>query len=79
MTLLTVPHCSVTNTVSPERGTSSGVAPLDPFLYQRMRFCARCAGEEIFIDVFECEFGRLGVCLGCGKEKLIPFSREVAA
>jgi hypothetical protein len=35
--------------------------------------------EEVFVEVFECEHGRVGVCLGCGEEKLIPFSREVAA
>jgi hypothetical protein len=55
------------------------LAPLDPFLYQRMRWCIRNGGEEVFVEVFECEHGRVGVCLGCGEEKLIPFSREVAA
>lgn len=61
---------------SPPRGT---YARLEPFLYQSMRWCARCAGEEIFVPVFECHAGRVGLCLGCGEEKLIPFSRMTEA
>jgi hypothetical protein len=43
--------------------------------YQDMRWCIHCAGEQIFIPVFECEAGRVGVCLGCGDEHLVPFTR----
>jgi len=43
--------------------------------YQDMRWCANCAGEQIFLPVFECEFGRVGLCLGCGEEKIAPFTR----
>lgn len=53
--------------------------PLDPFVCRGMRWCIRNGGEEVFVEVFECEYGRVGVCLGCGEEKLIPFSREVSA
>jgi hypothetical protein len=87
MTSLTVPrppdpsgsHNSVSREAMPAR--QSGVASLDPFLYQRMRWCTRCGGQQNFVDVFECEAGRLGCCLGCGEERVIPWSRatEVAA
>jgi len=43
--------------------------------YQDMRWCANCAGEQIFLPVYECEAGRVGVCLGCGEEKIAPFTR----
>jgi hypothetical protein len=46
MTLLTVPHCSVTNAVSPDGATSPDVAPLDPSIYRDMRWCIRCGGQE---------------------------------
>ena len=51
---------------------------LDPFLYQEMKDCSRCGGEEIFVAVYECEFGRVGICLGCGEEKMQRFERSVA-
>jgi len=54
------------------------IAVLDPLLYQDMRWCADCAGEQIFVEVFECAAGRVGYCLGCGEEKLVAFEREVA-
>jgi hypothetical protein len=78
MTSLTVPHCGATQAVS-HGVTSSGVAPLDPFVYRDMRWCLRCGRAELFVEVFECAHGRAGVCMGCGKEELVPFSREVAA
>jgi len=43
--------------------------------YQDMRWCANCAGEQIFLPVYECDFGRVGLCLGCGEEKIAPFTR----
>jgi hypothetical protein len=78
MTSLTDPIANHPS-VSPAGSGFPVLAPLDPFLYQRMRWCIRNGGEEVFVEVFECEHGRVGVCLGCGEEKLIPFSREVAA
>ena len=58
-----------------------GLAALDPFVYRDMRWCARCAGEQLFVPMFECDFGRVGVCMGCGEEKVQRFTRttEVAA
>jgi hypothetical protein len=78
MTSLTVPHppeAPGQTSVSPERGGLREVAPLDPFLYQRMRWCGNCGGEQVFVEVFECEAGRMGFCMGCGNERVIPFSR----
>ena len=76
MTSLTVLHPPEGQTsVSHEGSGSCPVAPLDPFLYQRMRWCVNCGGEQVFVEVFECEAGRVGVCLGCGDERVIPFSR----
>lgn len=57
----------------PPRSTFSDLA-----IYQDMRFCPRCAGERIFIQVFEVEAGRVGYCVGCGGECFIPFSRTVS-
>lgn len=65
--------------VSPEGSGFPLLSPLDPDVCRDMRWCLRCGGEQVFVEVFECEHGRFGVCLGCGEEKLIPFSREVAA
>jgi hypothetical protein len=79
MTSLTAPHCRSTNAVSPEGSGFPVLAPLDPDVCRDMRWCIRRGGQEVFVEVFECEHGRVGVCLGCGEEKLIPFSREVAA
>lgn len=54
------------------------VSPIEPDRYQDMRWCADCAGEKISLTVFECEAGRVVVCLGCGEEKLVPFTRVTA-
>ena len=66
---------------STEGGGSPLVAPLDPFVYREMRWCATCGGEQLFVPVFEYEAGRVGVCFGCGEEKVQRFTRttEVAA
>jgi hypothetical protein len=55
----------------------SSVAVLDPEICRDMRWCANCAGEQVFIEVYEFEFGRVGVCLGCGEEKFQGFTRTV--
>lgn len=57
----------------------TGVAALDPFLYQRSRWCSRCAQMETFLEVFECEAGRMGYFVGCGEEEFVPFTRTVEA
>lgn len=48
---------------------------LDPSICRDMRWCVNCGGQQIFVEVFECEAGRMGVCLGCGEERIAPFTR----
>lgn len=55
-------------------GAQCSVA-LDPLIYRDMRWCVNCAGEQVFVEVFECEAGRVGVCMGCGDERVVRFSR----
>jgi hypothetical protein len=74
MTLLTEipsPQCSVS---SADGAFSGGVAVLE-IPRQDMRFCEECDCEQIFVAAWECEFGLLGCCLGCGAEQLVPYSR----
>ena len=51
---------------------------LEPFLYQNMRWCVNCGGQQIFIEVFEFNGGRCGYCLGCGAQRVAYFKREVS-
>jgi hypothetical protein len=51
---------------------------LDQDVYRDMRWCANCGGQQIFVEMYEFEAGRVGVCLGCGDERVVRFSREVA-
>ena len=55
------------------------VAPLDSQIYREMRWCGVCEAEEEFRTVFEFCCGRVGVCLGCGDERVVPFSRATEA
>ena len=56
----------------PTRGT---VAALDPFVYRDMRWCVNCGGEQLFVEVFQCDAGRVGVCFGCGEERIERWTR----
>lgn len=42
---------------------------------ESMRFCFVCELEEVFIAGWTCDTGLLGCCLGCGDERIIPFTR----
>lgn len=64
-----------TKTVSREGSGVSPAAPLDPFVHRDTRWCADCGGPQLFVEVFECEAGRVGVCMGCGEERVIRFTR----
>jgi hypothetical protein len=81
MTPQTEPPTALPCSVRAESGDSCGVptmrtvAALDPFLYQEMRWCAKRDEPQIFVEVFECEAGRLGVCLGCGEERIEQWTR----
>jgi hypothetical protein len=66
------------NPVSLEGGDGilgRGVAALDPFVYQKPRWCANCGGEQTFFPVYEIEQGLVGFCFGCGEERIAPFTR----
>jgi hypothetical protein len=59
-------------------GSGGDITALDPFVCQDMRWCVNCGGEQVFVEVFEFDGGRMGVCLGCGDERIAPFSRTIA-
>jgi hypothetical protein len=70
MTSLTVPHppeAPGPTSVSQEGSGVSPVAPLDPFLYQCMRWCEQRNELQIFVAMWEGGGRRAGVCLGCGE------------
>lgn len=48
--------------------------PLDP-PREWMRFCYVCESEQQFTAAWECSTGLVGCCLGCGDERIAPFTR----
>lgn len=52
-----------------------GVAVLDSEKCRDMRWCVNCGGEQVFVEVYEFESGRVGFCSGCGEERVVLFSR----
>lgn len=50
-------------------------AALDPFLYQDMRWCADCGGEQLFVPVDRFAGGWRGYCLGCEGTKYVMDTR----
>ena len=63
-------HSSVANKCGDQEITA-----LDPFVYRDMRWCMRCGGEQLFVEVYECKAGRVGVCFGCGEERVERWTR----
>lgn len=51
---------------------------LDPFVYREMRHCPNCGGPQLFVPMFEIEIGRVGLCFGCGEERIVRFSRTTS-
>lgn len=49
----------------------------DLAIYQEMSDCKKCGGQQIFIVVFEFGGGRAGYCVGCGDERILPFTRSM--
>ena len=47
---------------------------LDPWV-QEMDWCEQCGGEQIVVFAWEFEGGRVGCCLGCGRERVQQFTR----
>jgi hypothetical protein len=39
------------------------------------RYCPKCDREQIFVAGWECAQGLVGCCLGCGDERIAPFTR----
>lgn len=54
----------------------SQTLPVSPIgtTVQFMRFCLKCQSAQIFIAGWQCQNGLLGCCLGCGDERIIPFT-----
>lgn len=76
MTLLTEAIASSPHSVGNGGGEEThGFAVLDSDVYREMRWCVNCGGEQVFVEVYEFEAGRVGFCLGCGEEKIVGFSR----
>jgi len=75
MTSLTDPRRDCSPIGQPEGSAFPVTAPLDPFVHRDSRWCADCGGPQLFVEVFECEAGRVGVCMGCGEERVIRFTR----
>lgn len=64
------------SSVSQEGGcVPISVAVLDSEVCRDMRSCFNCAGEQVFVEVYEFDGGRVGVCLGCGEERVVGFTR----
>jgi len=63
---------------APDSLRENQVAALDPFVYRDMHWCTRCGGEQVFLPCVEYDFGRIGICLGCGEEKVQRFSRTTS-
>lgn len=51
------------------------VSALDSAIYQDPTWCSNCGGVRVFMMVYEFDGGRVGCCLGCGDERVVPFTR----
>ena len=38
------------------------------------RYCEKCDSEQIFIAGWWCATGLVGCCIGCGDERIAPFT-----
>lgn len=57
--------------------SSLEIPSLEQFV-EWMRLCERCESEQIFRAGWQCAAGLVGCCLGCGAERVVPFSRSSA-
>ena len=46
--------------------------------YELPAFCYHCQDEQRFLVRYEVDDGRLAVCVNCGREKRIPFTRTTS-
>jgi hypothetical protein len=57
-------------------GNLGGVAALETRV-EFQRFCEKCDCLQTFVAGWECQEGLVGVCLGCGDERVMPFTRTI--
>jgi len=62
----------------PQCARSRAIAVLAEFV-EFSRFCFVCDAEQIFRAGWECDAGLVGCCLGCGDERIAPWTRTVEA
>ena len=82
---MTLPTGNPPNTLHTVGSTGGGVskhrdvAALDYRILRTqvewMDFCPKCLAEMHFIAAWRCDAGLLGYCLGCGDERIAPFTR----
>ena len=75
MTLLTEAIASSPHSVGNGGGEETHGFAVLGLIHQEPRWCANCGGEQTFVPVYEIHIGRVGYCLGCGEERVVPFSR----
>ncbi len=56
----------------------AGIATLDQRV-EFMRWCVVCDCMQMFVAGWECAHGLVGCCLGCGQERVAPWTRSVAS
>jgi hypothetical protein len=77
-----VPPCPVVGNQDGERLSGEEIAVLasleiDP-PRRVMLPCYQCGRETEFLAQFEMANGLWGCCLGCGEERLVPYTRTVS-
>jgi|HubBroStandDraft_2_1064218.scaffolds.fasta_scaffold161375_2 hypothetical protein len=78
MSLLTdnsAPPCGSVSLRGRDGDVPTDIAVLNSDICRDPRWCPNCGGEQTFVAVYEFHEGRFGFCLGCGDERLVPFSR----
>lgn len=73
--------CTPSRSVGVESGEPSGVgrsglATLDPKV-EFMHYCPVCQCEQQFVAGWECMYGLVGCCLGCGTPRVARWTRTV--
>jgi hypothetical protein len=48
---------------------------LDTAVHRDMRWCSKCGGSQLCLEVYEFDGGRLVCCQGCGDERIERFTR----
>jgi hypothetical protein len=48
---------------------------LDSVVHRDMRWCSKCGGLQLCLEIYESDGGRLISCQGCGDERIERFTR----